>query len=62
MTNRLIAAIAAFIAESSLVDMNKPAMPRHKIAREMQCQGLVDVDSNKVVKLMTRMCQPLQLQ
>lgn len=62
MTNRLVAAVAALIAEGSLVDVNKPAMPRHKVAREVQRQGLVDVDSNKVVKLSRRMCQSLQLE
>lgn len=54
MTNRLVAAVAAFITESSLVDVNKPAMPRHKVAREVQRQGLVDMDRNKVIEL-TRM-------
>lgn len=60
MTNRLVAAVAALIAESSLVDVNKPAMPRHKVAREVQRQGLIDVDGDKVVELL-RMCQLLQL-
>lgn len=58
MTNRLVAAVAAFIAESSLVDVDKPAMPRHKVAREVQRQGLVDVDGNKVIKLIRRMSVP----
>lgn len=62
MTNRLVAAVAALIAEGSLVDVHKPAMPRHKVAREVQRQGLVDVDSHKVVKLSRRMCQSLQLE
>lgn len=51
MTNRLVAAVAALVPESSLVDVNKPAMPRHEVPREVQRQGLVDVDGNKVVKL-----------
>lgn len=57
MTNRLVAAVAALITESSLVDVNKPPMPRHEVPREVQCQGLVDVNRNKVVKLRGRMCQ-----
>lgn len=51
MTNRLVAAVAALVPESSLVDVNKPAMPRHEVPREVQRQGLVDVDGNEVVKL-----------
>lgn len=57
MTNRLVAAVAALVPESSLVDVNKPAMPRYEIPREVQHQGLVDVDGNKVVELMSHLCQ-----
>lgn len=34
-TNRLVAGVAALIPQSSLVDVDKPAMPRHEVPSEM---------------------------
>lgn len=57
VANGLVAAVAALITEGGLVDVNKPAMPGHEIPGEVERQGLIDVDGNKVVKLTARACQ-----
>lgn len=35
MTNRLVAAVAALVAEGGLVDVNEPAVPGHEVARKV---------------------------
>lgn len=50
-TDRLISSIAALFSKRGLVKVNKPTVPCHEDARVVDVQGLIDVDSDKVVKL-----------